>query len=298
MVVIDKPQGMTSHDVVAKMRRHAGTRKVGHAGTLDPMATGVLVIGVGRATRLLHYLTSADKSYTATVRLGIGTVSEDADGDVTCVEPVPELSREKVAAAAVMLTGVIQQIPSSVSALKIDGQRAYDLVRAGKEVELSAREVRVSRFDVLAVRPGFTDAGQAITDVDFSVDVSSGTYVRALGRDLAAALGTCGHLIALRRTSVAQFALDRARTLAELEKLDVNTPLETMSMSTAVQGVFPVVEVSHETAVKISHGQRLSPVDTDGTGRYAAVSESGSLLAVVEDNGSFGRPVTVFAPAE
>ncbi len=218
LLVIDKPAGMTSHDVVGLVRRLAGTRKVGHAGTLDPMATGVLLIGINRATRLLTYLVGADKTYTATVRLGQGTLTDDAEGEVTQVadpEAIAGLTPDAIRAAARALTGRIEQVPSAVSAIKVDGVRSYARVRAGAEVNLLARPVRVDRFEVGDPVPVDTPHGPAI-DVPIEVHVSSGTYVRALARDLGAALGVAGHLRALRRTAVGEFGLDRAHRLADL----------------------------------------------------------------------------------
>ncbi len=213
LVVVDKPSGWTSHDVVGRMRRLAGTRKVGHSGTLDPMATGVLVLGINRATRLLGHLTLADKEYLATIRLGQSTITDDAEGDVVETASVAHLDEAAIRAVLGPLTGDIQQVPSSVSAIKVDGVRSYARVRSGEDVALKARPVRVSVFEVISSRR----EGDYF-DVDVRVVCSSGTYVRALARDLGAALGVGGHLTALRRTRVGAFALDRAHTLEEHEK--------------------------------------------------------------------------------
>ncbi|MDR2722133.1 MAG: tRNA pseudouridine(55) synthase TruB, partial [Cellulomonadaceae bacterium] len=230
-VIVDKPGGWTSHDVVGRMRRLAGTRKVGHGGTLDPMATGVLVVAVGKATKLLTYVTGADKSYDATIRLGVGTTTDDAEGEVSQVSPVVldetsgtgaategtvHLTHAALTDAIAALTGDIMQVPTAVSAIKVDGQRAYARVRAGQEVELQARPVTVSDFTVTALRAAVSD-DLPVLDLDVSVTVSSGTYVRALARDLGAALGTAGHLTALRRTRVGGYTLDAAHTLEALE---------------------------------------------------------------------------------
>ena len=212
LLLVDKPSGWTSHDVVARIRRVCGTRRVGHAGTLDPMATGVLVLGVGRATKLLTFLVGCDKGYAATVRLGESTVTDDAEGDVVASADAGDVSRAAIDAAVAGLTGAIQQVPSSVSAIKIDGQRSYARVRSGEDVKLAARPVTVSRFAVLDVRP----AGTCL-DVDIEVEVSSGTYVRALARDLGSALGVGGHLTALRRTRVGRYAIADAVPLEGLE---------------------------------------------------------------------------------
>src|SRR5665647_2332878 len=219
LILIDKPQGWTSHDAVARTRRLAGTRKVGHAGTLDPMATGLLILGINSSTRLLTYIVGLDKEYLATIRLGASTTTDDAEGEQLALAPagaVAALTPEAITAGIAALTGDIMQQPSAVSAIKVDGRRAYARVRAGEEVELAARSVTVHRFDVLAVRPGSHD-GVPVLDVDVAVTCSSGTYVRALARDLGAGLGVGGHLTALRRTRVGGYRLDVARTLEQLE---------------------------------------------------------------------------------
>ncbi|KGN28978.1 tRNA pseudouridine synthase B, partial [Knoellia flava TL1] len=216
LLVVDKPSDWTSHDVVARARRLCSTRKVGHAGTLDPMATGVLVLGVGRATKLLTFLVGADKDYDATIRLGQGTLTDDAEGEVTSAPGAKDLTDAAIAAAVATLTGDIEQVPSAVSAIKVKGERSYHRARAGEAVDLPARPVTVSRFDVHDVRRGDVD-GLPVVDVDVTVTVSSGTYVRALARDLGGALGSAGHLTALRRTRVGGFGLDVAHPLAELE---------------------------------------------------------------------------------
>lgn len=339
-VVVDKPQGWTSHDVVGRMRRLAGTRKVGHAGTLDPMATGVLVLGIGKATRLLTYVVGADKDYDATIRLGVATTTDDAEGQVLSVAgpgAVERVDRAGLDAAVADLTGDIQQVPTSVSAIKVDGKRAYALVRAGESVELQARPVTVSRFDVLAVRPvtatvpdvdpvevyveepadrdpgavpgvaptaaepgsGPTRGVPAI-DIDVRVTVSSGTYVRALARDLGAALGTGGHLTALRRTRVGGYDLAGARTLEQLEtQADADGTLATLPMAEAAQATFPVRELDEDEVRALGYGQWVAP-----SGRpevVAALSPSGELVALLEDTRRRGddlaKPVLVLAPA-
>src|SRR4051794_22770254 len=216
LVVVDKPAGWTSHDVVAKVRRLAGTRRVGHAGTLDPMATGVLLLGLGHGTRLLTFLVGSDKSYAATIRLGASTVTDDAEGEVVATADASSVDQAALASAVAALTGPIEQRPSAVSAVKVDGRRAYARVRAGEQVELAHRSVTVRRFEVLASRAAELD-GVRCLDVDIEVEVSSGTYVRALARDLGARLGVGGHLTALRRTRVGPFGLEGARTLPDLE---------------------------------------------------------------------------------
>lgn len=294
LVVVDKPAGWTSHDVVGRLRRLAGTRRVGHAGTLDPMATGVLVVGIDRATRLLTYLVGADKDYAATVRLGMATTTDDAEGEVTSVTDASGVTRAAVEAAVGPLTGPIQQVPSSVSAIKVDGQRAYARVRAGEAVVLPARPVTVRRFDVLAVRPA-EHAGSPVLDVDVDVTCSSGTYVRALARDLGAALGVGGHLTALRRTRVGGYGLDVAHTLAELEQAFVVLPL-----ADAARAAFLARDLTDDEARELSFGRRIdaSP-EAAGTptAPVAAFAPDGTLVALLADDAGRSRPVLVLAPA-
>ncbi|GGM21827.1 tRNA pseudouridine(55) synthase TruB [Promicromonospora citrea] len=345
-VVVDKPQGWTSHDVVGRVRRLAGTRKVGHAGTLDPMATGVLVLGVGKATRLLTYVVGADKDYDATIRLGVATTTDDAEGTVVVVaDPAAVEAVEQAAldAAVTDLTGDILQVPTSVSAVKVDGKRAYARVRAGEDVTLQARPVTVSRFDVLDVRrgtatvpaggpaevylegpdedgaesgagsgavpgvvPTAADPGAGpvrevpVIDVDVRVTVSSGTYVRALARDLGAALGTGGHLTVLRRTRVGGYDLSGARTLEDMERqADADGTLATLPLADAARGTFPVRELDDVEVRALGYGQWVEP-----SGRpevVAALSPAGALVALLEDTRrrgeSLAKPVLVLAPA-
>jgi len=294
LVVVDKPQDWTSHDVVARMRRLAGTRKVGHAGTLDPMATGVLVIGIGRATRLLTYVVGADKEYLATIRLGVTTNTEDAEGEVLVVSDASAVTRDAVAAAALPLTGTIAQVPSAVSAIKVDGQRAYARVRAGESVELAAREVTVSTFDVGEVRTASVD-GTPVVDVDVRVVCSSGTYVRALARDLGDALGVGGHLTALRRTRVGGYGIDGASTLDELAEVPDDVPLSVLSLADAARATFPVRELTEPEARALSYGQAIPADGVDAT--TAAIGPDGTLVALVEPHGPKAKPALVFAPA-
>ncbi|MFP3713592.1 tRNA pseudouridine(55) synthase TruB [Puerhibacterium sp. TATVAM-FAB25] len=299
LLVVDKPAGWTSHDVVGRVRRLAGTRRVGHAGTLDPMATGVLVVGVGRATRLLTYVVGADKAYDATVRLGVGTTTDDAEGEVTARPGAAGVTDDAVRRAVADLTGDILQVPTAVSAIKVDGRRAYARVRAGEEVELAARPVTVHRFEVLAARPGDAD-GVPVLDLDVEVVVSSGTYVRALARDLGAALGTAGHLTALRRTRVGGHALAAARTLEQLEaQADADGVLATIPLAEAARATFPVREVTAAEAADLGFGRWVAPTGAPGT--VAAVSPAGELVALLEDARRRGedlaRPVLVLAPA-
>ena len=287
LLLVDKPSGWTSHDVVARIRRVCGTRRVGHAGTLDPMATGVLVLGVGRATKLLTFLVGCDKGYAATVRLGESTVTDDAEGDVVASADASDVSRAALDAAVAGLTGAIQQVPSSVSAIKIDGQRSYARVRSGEDVELAARPVTVSRFAVLDVRT----AGTGL-DVDIEVEVSSGTYVRALARDLGSALGVGGHLTALRRTRVGRYAIADA---VPLESLEPGGPVPLVSMGDAARAQFALHELTAEEATAVGHGQRI-PIASEGEPVVAALGPDGSLVAMLDESGPEARPIVVFAP--
>lgn len=286
LVVVDKPAGWTSHDVVGRMRRLAGTRRVGHAGTLDPMATGVLVVGVERATRLLGRLALTDKEYDATIRLGAATTTDDAEGDVISRAPVDGVRDDAVERAVDTLTGTISQVPSSVSAVKVDGRRAYERVRSGEDVALAAREVTVSRFDV--ARSVLAADGSSL-DLDVHVECTTGTYVRALARDLGAALGVGGHLTRLRRTRVGPFALARARTLDALAER-----FEVMPMDEAGAFAFPRRDVDGDTARVLSHGGRLPATGTEGP--VAVYGPDGVFLALVEDRAGWAKPLAVFAP--
>ena len=296
VLVVDKPAGWTSHDVVARVRRLAATRKVGHAGTLDPMATGVLVLGVGRATRLLAYLSGADKAYAATIRLGASTVTDDAEGEVLAVTDASGVTPEAIAAGVRQLTGEILQVPATVSAIKVAGERAYARVRAGESVELAARPVTVSRFDVLAIRPAQLP-GTAALDVDVEVVCTSGTYVRALARDLGAALGVGGHLTALRRTRVGGFGLDVARTLDQLSDEPTDRALAVLPLADAARATFPVRSLSVEEAVALGHGRTIAARSADEGGTTAAIGPGGTLVALLELRDGAVRPVVVFAPA-
>jgi tRNA pseudouridine55 synthase len=285
LVVVDKPAGLTSHDVVARLRRILRTRKVGHAGTLDPMATGVLVCGVGRGTKLLGHLALDGKAYTATIRLGASTTTDDAEGEVVATaDPgdVTGVTDAAVAAGIAALTGPILQVPSAVSAIKVDGQRAYARVRAGEQVVLPARPVTVSAFTVLARRGA---------DLDVAVECSSGTYVRALARDLGAGLGVGGHLTALRRTRVGPFHLEHARTLPELEA----APGLSLSLADAVAVAFARRDVEADDAAALAHGRPLAAVGLPGT--YGVFDPGGRVLALVAEGDGAARPVVVLAPA-
>ena len=285
LLVVDKPAGWTSHQVVGRARRVLGTRKVGHAGTLDPMATGVLVLGVGRATRLLGHLLVTDKAYDATIRLGQATVTDDAEGDVTASPGVTELSDEAIEAVLVRLRGPIEQVPSSVSAIKVGGVRSYARVRSGEDVALSARPVTVSTFEVLSRRAAVVD-GLAVVDLDVVVECSSGTYVRALARDLGTALGTGGHLTALRRTRVGPFTLDEAQ---DLEGAEVSvTPI-----SRVARRCFPALDLSAEQAVAVRFGRRLPDTALPGQ-RTAVFDPDGEFLALYRPEDGDAVPEAVF----
>jgi tRNA pseudouridine55 synthase len=283
IVIVDKPAGLTSHTVVARIRRLAGTRKVGHAGTLDPMATGVLVVGLNRATRLLGHLQLADKSYDATVLLGASTTTDDAEGEVVSTAPVDGITAEAIEAAVAGFRGEISQVPSKVSAIKVDGRRAYERVRAGEEVALKARSVTVSRYDVVGVRPASSGL-----EVDISVDCSSGTYIRALARDLGAELGVGGHLTALRRTRVGAFDLSAAHTLESL-----GHSFEWLPIAEVAAGTFPRYDADAEQAAAIRTGRPLSGLKLPA-GQTAMFDPTGTFLALYEPHGPVAKPTAVF----
>lgn len=278
LVLIDKQPGWTSHDVVAKLRGILGTRKIGHAGTLDPMATGLLVLGVDGGTKLLQFISGSDKQYLATIRLGAATHTDDAEGDVVFSASAKEISSAQIDAEIAKFTGEITQVPSSVSAIKVDGKRAYDLVRDGKEVELKGRQVNVSHF----ARSSDLRAVDDFVDFDVVVDCSSGTYIRALARDIGAALGVGGHLTSLRRTRIANFDVAHA---TEIGKSPVLLPL-----AAAAENLFASVELSHDHARDIVHGKRIELAVKD----MVAAKWNGELLAVLEPAGSQAKSVVVF----
>ena len=294
IVVVDKPAGLTSHDIVARVRRLAGTRKVGHAGTLDPMATGVLVLGVERATKLLGHLALDTKTYLATIRLGVETSTDDAEGEPTGGAAASGVTDAAIAAGVAALTGDIAQVPSTVSAIKVDGRRAYERARAGEEVTLEARPVHVARFDVLATR-----REGATVDLDVVVDCSSGTYVRALARDLGRGLGVGGHLTALRRTRVGPFTLAHARDLdtltAQAEGEHGRAELS-LDLDAAVDTAFPRREVDADGASDLAHGRPLPATGTAGT--TAVFGPDGHVVGLVADERGRARPVLVLAPAD
>ncbi|MFF8775164.1 tRNA pseudouridine(55) synthase TruB [Kitasatospora sp. NPDC015120] len=297
LVIVDKPEGITSHGVVAKLRWLAGTRKVGHAGTLDPMATGVLVIGVERATRLLGHLMLTAKTYEATIRLGQTTVTDDREGEVTSSTPADAVSREAIEAGIAALTGEIMQVPSKVSAIKIDGKRSYARVREGEDFELAARPTTIHAFTVHGQRAAVAQDGTPVIDLDVTVECSSGTYIRALARDLGAGLGVGGHLTALRRTRVGPYGVESARTLEQLEESvtgGTGGSLEVLPIGEAAAAAFPRWDLDAAQAKQLSHGARLKAPGMGVDGPIAVYGPDGTFLALVEEKGGQARPVAVF----
>ncbi len=288
LIIVDKPPGMTSHDVVARVRRLAGTRRVGHGGTLDPMATGVLVLGVERATKLMNHLILTDKTYLATIRLGIATSTDDAEGTVLSTASAAEIEPAAIAAAISTLTGEIQQRPSSVSAIKVGGERAYARVRAGETVELAARPVTVERFELLGPP---RHVGQCC-DLDVLVDCTSGTYVRALARDLGDLLGVGGHLTALRRTRVGVFTLEQALTLEQLAELP--DPIA-LPLPRAIAATMPVRVLRPDEASELTFGRTICLAGIEGV--YGGIAETGEAVALLREFDGRARPVLGFTPA-
>lgn len=295
LVIVDKPGGITSHGVVSRVRRLAGTRKVGHAGTLDPMATGVLVLGVDRATRLLGHLMLTEKGYDATIRLGVATNTDDAEGEVTATVPAGHLSEEAIREALAVFVGDIEQVPTAVSAIKVDGKRAYARVRDGEDVQLKARPVTIHELTVHDVTRVSASGGNAtlegthttdLIDVDVSVRCSSGTYIRAIARDLGAALGVGGHLTALRRTAVGPYTLEHARTIDQL-----NEHYELLPIADAARAAFPAYELDAEQAQEVRYGRKLA-LSLDAL--TAVFSPDGEFLALYEPAGEMARPLAVF----
>lgn len=281
LVVVDKPAGITSHDVVSRVRRLAGTRKVGHAGTLDPMATGVLVLGVNRATRLLGHLIVKDKTYEATIRLGAVTTTDDVEGEVVSTHSTESVTEADVRRVLGEMVGEIAQRPSSVSAIKVDGRKAYDRVRAGEQVVLPSRIVRIDRIDITDLR--LTGA----PEIDVAVACSSGTYIRAIARDLGETLGVGGHLSALRRTAVGPYDLDVAHTLEELAEDFALLPL-----STAARSAFPAYDLSEAQATDVRFGRRLTiRLPAEGP---VALFDGDEFLALYEQRGEVAAAVAVF----
>ncbi|MFF9563107.1 tRNA pseudouridine(55) synthase TruB [Leifsonia sp. NPDC014704] len=293
LILVDKPAGMTSHDVVSRVRRAAGTRKVGHAGTLDPMATGLLILGINSSTRLLTYIVGADKEYLATIRLGASSTTDDAEGELGERAPQPALDAvtpDAITAGIAELTGEIEQIPSSVSAIKVDGKRAYARVRAGEAVELKPRAVTVAEFELIGSR---RDAG--VIDLDVRVVCSSGTYIRSLARDLGAGLGVGGHLTALRRTRVGAFAVRDAHDLATLDADAALIP----AVDAAVR-LFERLDLTEQQAIDLTHGRRIHVADREGGGGVpvAAVAPNGALVGLIEFRGKEARTLVNFPTDE
>jgi tRNA pseudouridine55 synthase len=286
LVIVDKPAGITSHDVVGRCRRIFGTRKVGHAGTLDPMATGVLVVGIERATKILGILTATDKSYAATIRLGQTTSTDDAEGELLQSVSADAVTDTQVDEAVAGLRGEIAQVPSAVSAIKVGGKRAYKLAREGEAVELAPRSVRIDRFDVLAVQ-----RHDDLVDVEVEVDCSSGTYIRALARDVGATLDVGGHLTALRRTRVGRFGLDQARTLDDLAE----HPRLSYTLDEACLQSFPRRDLTDDEAEDTRHGRPLKPAGIEGV--YAATAPDGHVIALLKDQATRTKSVVVLRPA-
>ena len=278
LVLLDKPQGFTSHDAVAKLRRALGTRKIGHSGTLDPMATGLLVLGVDAGTKLLQFLVGVDKQYAATIRLGQATTTDDAEGEPISGSNASQISLTQLEAAISKLTGEILQSPSKVSAIKVDGKRAYDLVREGKEVELKARPVTVSRFEL----QGSPRIVGEFMDLDVIVDCSSGTYIRALARDLGADLGVGGHLTALRRTKVGQYEIANAQ--------QVDSDIQVLDLGNAARAIFPTLEITAEQERDLIHGKRIVSVGPENVSAF----HEGRLVAVLQSSGGSYRSLVVF----
>ena len=297
ILLVDKPQGITSHDVVSRVRRAAGTRKVGHAGTLDPLATGLLVLGLNSSTRLLTFLVGLDKTYEATIRLGVATTTDDSEGETTATHDASAVTDEAIDAGVRALSGSISQVPTTVSAIKVNGRRAYDLAREGVEVELKARDVTISEFSVHDRRTAevVDEAGRTLTvrDLDVRVRCSSGTYVRALARDLGAGLGVGGHLTALRRTTVGPFDVADA---AVLEGIDVAPAL--LPPTAVAERLFPVWRMTADETVDLGHGKRVTVGIDDTAGPVAAVTPSGDLAGLVEVRRGQAVPIVNFPSDE
>lgn len=278
---------MTSHDVVAIARKALGTRKVGHAGTLDPMATGILVLGFNNGTRLLQYITNGDKSYQATVVLGAATVTDDVEGEVISTADTSAITDAQIHDELLKMRGTIMQRPSSVSAVKIDGERAYDRVRSGEEVVLPSREVTISQLDVLAIRR--LEKG---IEIDIEVTCSAGTFIRAIARDCGDALSVGGHLNSLRRSRVAGFGLDRAVTLAQLKSGEFST----LDLADVARATFPVREIGLDEKIELSFGRTLSA--NLGSQIFAGISAANQLIALLENVDGKAKPIAVFAAAQ
>ncbi|MFM2264540.1 MAG: hypothetical protein RLY81_892 [Actinomycetota bacterium] len=286
-LVVDKEPGMTSHDVVAIARRALNTRKVGHAGTLDPMATGVLVLGFNNGTRLLQYITDGDKSYQATIVLGASTITDDFEGAVIATADASDITDDQIHAELNTMRGTFMQRPSSVSAVKVDGERAYDRVRAGEVVLLASREVTISQLDVIAIRR----VAMKI-EIDIEVTCSAGTYIRSIARDCGDVLKVGGHLSALRRTRVAGFGLDGAVSLAALKSGEFST----LDLSDVARATFPVRDISLDEKLELSFGRTLAA--NSAAGIHAGISSSNELIALLSNVDGKAKPIAVFAAAQ
>lgn len=294
LILIDKPSGWTSHDVVARLRKLAGTRRVGHAGTLDPMATGLLLIGVNSATKLLTFLVGENKTYEATIRLGASTITDDKESDfldVASAAAVSAISTSQIEAVLASFRGPISQRPSSVSAIKVDGQRAYDRVRSGEDVKLVERPVTIHKFEIIGAPRLATEGENTFLDFDAIIDCSSGTYIRALARDLGEALSVGGHLTALRRTQIGSYQVDNAQSLEGL----TSDTLEVLDISSAARQQFTVRNLSAQEEVDLRHGKRIAQVGATAKEPVAAFSESGKLVAMIVNAGETVKSLVVFA---
>jgi tRNA pseudouridine55 synthase len=285
-LVVDKEPGMTSHDVVAIARRALGTRKVGHAGTLDPMATGVLVLGFNNGTRLLQYITDGDKSYQATIVLGVSTITDDFEGEVIATVDASAITDEQINAELGSMRGTFMQRPSSVSAVKVDGERAYDRVRSGETVVLASREVTISRLDILQIR-----RSKKRVEIDIEVTCSAGTYIRAIARDCGDGLKVGGHLSALRRTRVAGFTTTGAASIAGLKSAEFST----LDLADVARATFPVREIALDEKLELSFGRTVTANPADGV--YAGISPANELIALLSNVDGKAKPIAVFAAA-
>jgi len=285
-LVVDKAPAMTSHDDVAVARKSLGTRKFGHAGTLDPMATGVLVLGFGNGTRLLQYITDGDKSYSATIVLGASTVTDDHEGEVISESDASKIGDEEIRSGLDKMVGEIQQRPSSVSAVKVDGERAYDRVRAGEVFELASRTITISALNVLEIR----HLGPRI-EIDIDVTCSAGTFIRAIARDLGSELNVGGHLCALRRTRVAGFDISQAITFADLKSQSFTS----LALSDVARATFSVRELGLDEVMELSFGRPLALNSSDDV--FAALSPDNRLIALLKNESGKAKPIAVFAAA-
>lgn len=293
LLLIDKPSGWTSHDVVAKLRGILGTRRIGHAGTLDPMATGLLLIGVNSATKLLTFLVGEDKTYLATIRLGASTITDDKESEFLAVSDpakIAELTDAEIEKAIGSLRGNIQQVPSSVSAIKVNGERAYAKVRAGDEVKLSPRPVKISKFEIIGSPTRTNDDDKSFIDLQVEVDCSSGTYIRALARDVGEALGVGGHLTELKRTRMGKYSLEQAQTFDSPEKEN----FKVLDISVAATQQFPVRVLSEQEAIDLTHGKRLK-ANTEDSEVFAGVDSAGKLIAMLTKVNNEVKSLVVFA---